>query len=91
MKTQLAGKYDISGVNIYLLSSDKLNVIGMDGTIHYRAKKMETGYGSNVYNVATVFEFELNGAVATVEGTTQVGWDCDYFNNQMQADTEKLT
>ena len=91
VKTQLAGKYDISGVNIYLLSSDKLNVIGMDGTIHYRAKKMETGYGSNVYNVATVFEFELNGAVATVEGTTQVGWDCDYFNNQMQADTEKLT
>lgn len=91
VKNKLAGKADISGVNIVLVSSDDLSVIGMDGTIHYRAKKMTTGFGVNSFNVGTVFRFELNGAVATVEATTQVGWDCKYFNNQMQAESEKLS
>nr|WP_296156060.1 Ig-like domain-containing protein [uncultured Blautia sp.] len=91
VKNKLAGKADISGVNIALVSSDDLSVIGTDGTIHYRAKKMNTGFGINSFNVETVFRFELNGAVATVEATTQVGWDCKYFNNQMQAESEKLS
>ena len=91
VKNKLAGKADISGVNIALVSSDDLSVIGMDGTIHYRAKKMTTGFGVNSFNVGTVFRFELNGAVATVEATTQVGWDCKYFNSQMQAESEKLS
>ncbi len=91
VKNKLAGKADISGVNIALVSSDDLSVIGMDGTIHYRAKKMTTGYGINSFNVGTVFRFELNGAVATVKATTQVGWDCSYFNSQMQAESEKLS
>lgn len=91
VKNKLAGKADISGVNIALVSSDDLSVIGMDGTIHYRAKKMTTGFSVNSFNVGTVFRFELNGAVATVEATTQVGWDCKYFNSQMQAESEKLS
>ena len=90
VKNKLAGKADISGVNIDLVSSDDLSVIGTDGTIHYRAKKMNT-YSVNSFNVETVFRFELNGAVATVEATTQVGWDCKYFNSQMQAESEKLS
>ena len=93
IKKKIASYTDIdtTGIETYLLTSENINVIGLDGTVHYRARKMETGYGVNSQSLDVTFQFELNGAVATATRRIIVGWDCKYFNNQMQAESEKLS
>lgn len=80
---------DTTGIEVYILSSDDYSAINLDGNIHYRAKKMDSGV--NVTNLDTTLLFKLNNATATVNRRFSVGWDYDYFNNQMKAETEKLT
>ena len=92
VKTRIGAYTDIdtTGVTVSVKYSGDTDWVGTDGIIHYRAQAPSTG--SNVKNVSLIYVFEKNGAKAeTKERTATIGWDCEYFNRQMQADKDGLT
>ena len=93
VKSKIDGYTDIdtTGVTVSVKSSDAVDWVAADGSIHYRAQEPDQ-WGLNLKNVGLVFEFEKNGAKAETEShNATIGWNREYFNTQMETDQKSLT
>ena len=83
---------DTTGIKVSVKSSDNVDVIGMDGVIHYIASQKPASNRVNSVNLDVVFTFELNGAQAASSSTrVTIGWDRDYFNSKVAEEKDSLT
>ena len=85
------GGIDTTGLTVSVESTNDSNYVAADGTIHYVRDDSFSGY---IYskNVPCTFKFKCGNAEAvSASRTVTVGWDLDFFFEQMQKEAETLT
>lgn len=77
------------GATISLASTSDASVISRDGVIHY-AKAKTSQWGPYSKNVDLVFLVTMGDCTAVAKGTATVGWDADWYHQQMQTEADGL-
>lgn len=82
---------DINGLTVSVNMTEDENYIGTDGLIHYVKDETFAGY-SYSKNIPCTFKFK-SGEAETVSNrrNVTVGWDLDFFYEQMQKECDALT